>query len=697
MSIIPDIAPDVPYADDSEEEEEESWRDPTILPDRHALRLAQGRELDRVDFDMKHTESPDQMPVDCWMLPPEYTLTDVLGEKRFKLEEIRRDTSTSLKYNESKHQVDIWGEKSCVQRAKQHLDLIVARLNERAEANRRRTKKWGKPERELTPREKRRVDRLAARQAEEKSYQGYPDAPQPYNAIVPLPSDDVPLTKLLGTRDAFLNQMRAECKCWMYVDKNRDNTVRIAGQEEDRVIMAATRMRNWYLRNVRQPYQAMLHLMKQPRNYMLVKYRKLPQGFITYKYATGSEQQTMLSEHRLLESINIGRYDESRIDSSTAEESTNLIDLDDPVTTDTTTSTKKENTSSNLPESLQHMDDDNANRIRHALEYGLESIRLFDWEIRMKIRFGQVCLINYRRIEDTIQLDKLALKTFNNPKFHMALAPCIGRTKDDMRGLFEYMNQHATEFNGSPQTSYVIQARQYPTFTTKHSPSNHRSRREVSAPPPNDENLYHTTTICQFTSERRVGLWNTLTDCHDRITVNCADLESEYSWDLKLQTARRLGSDNMDSPHGKFVDSLRLNEATGRLCLLAKSDDYTPKLVTQKTKWLYEFEEKWIIEIIRDEIWDLEEMEIPEKRQELPIDLSEQEPHRVLFKVSARREEWTDRFADNLGLSVGQAPYWLPRDFLATETEDTKKIMQMAQKITAILSSEVPQYWNTLM
>lgn len=698
MSIVPDIAPEVPYDEDSEEEQEVSWRDPTILPDRHALRLAQGRELDRMDFDVHHAEGPDQMPVDCWMLPPEYTLTDVLGEKRFKLDEIRRDTSASLKYNASKHQVDIWGEKSSVQRAKQHLDLIVARLNEKADANRRRTKKWGKPERELTPREKRRVDRKAAQQAEQRSYQGYPDAPQPYNAIVPLPSDDVPLTKLLGTRDAFLNQIRASCKCWMYVDKNKDNTVRIAGQEEDRVIMAATRMRNWYLLNVRQPYRAVLHLMKQPRNYMLVKYRKLPQGFVTYRYATGSTQQMMLSDHRLLESINIGRYDESRIDSSTNEDSTNLIDLDDPITTDTPSATKEEdNNSSNLPESLQHMDEDNANRIRHALEYGLESIRLFDWEIRMKLRFGQVCLINYRRIDDTIQVDKLALKTFNNPKFHMALAPCVGRTMDDMRGLFEYLNQHATEFNGSPQTSFVIEAKQYLTFTAKQSPPSHRSRREVSAPPPNDDNMTHTTTICNFTNERRVGLWNTLTDCRDHITVNCADLESEYSWDLKLQTARRLISDNMDSPHGKFVDSLRLNETTGRMNLLAKSPDYTPMIVTQKTKWLYEYDEKWIIEIIRDEIWDLELMDIPEKRQEFHIDLSDQEPHRVLFKVSARREEWTDRFADNLGLEIGQAPYWTPRDFLSTNTESAQKIMNMAQKISSILSSEVPQYWNTLM
>ncbi|KAI7877812.1 hypothetical protein K492DRAFT_171374 [Lichtheimia hyalospora FSU 10163] len=697
MSTVPDIVPEVPYAEDSEEEEEESWRDPTILPDRLALRLAQSREFDEVEFDMSHTEGPDQMPNDCWMLPPEYTLKEVLGENRFKLEEIRRDTGTSLKYIEGKHQVDIWGEKSCIQRAKQHLDMIAARLHEEAAANRRRTKKWGKPERELTPREKRRVDRKAAQAAEERSYQGYPDAPQPYNAIVPLPSDDVPLTKLLGTRDAFLNQMRADCKCWMYVDKNKDNTVRIAGQEEDRVIMAATRMRNWYLRNVREPYKSVLHLMKQPRNYMLVKYRKLPQGFVTFIYATGKNQQAMLAEQRLLESINIGRYDESRLNTNTTGDSTNLIDLDDPITNDTTSTSKEENANSNLPENLQHLDEDNAERIQHALEYGLESIRLFDWEIRMKLRFGQICLIDYPNIDDTIQLDKLALKIFKKRQFKMALAPCIGRTKDDVRGLFEYMNQHATEFNGSPQTTYVIEAKQYPTFTARQSPTNRRSRREVSAPPPRDDNMFYTTTICKFTNESRVGLWNTLTDCNNCITVNCADLESEYSWNLELQTARRLGSDNMDSPHGKFVENLRLNDATGRLSLLTKSPDYTPLRVTQKTKWLYEFEEKWIIEIIRDELWDLEEMNIPTKRQELPIDLSEQEPHRVLYKVSALREEWTDRFSDNLCLSIGQAPFWTPRDFLATETENTKKIMQMAQKITAILSSEVPQYWNTLM
>ncbi|CDH52745.1 hypothetical protein RO3G_01920 [Lichtheimia corymbifera JMRC:FSU:9682] len=267
-----------------------------------------------------------------------------------------------------------------------------------------------------------------------------------------------------------------------------------------------------------------------------------------------------------------------------------------------------------------------------------------------------------------------------------------------MRGLFEYMNQHATEFYGSPQTSFVIEAKQYLTFTAKQSPPSHRSRREASAPtsPPNDDNMTLTTTICLFTNEHRVALWNTLTDCHDRITVNCADLESAYSWDLELQTARRL-SHNMDSPHGKFVDSLRLSKTTGRMDLPLRSRDYIPMFVTQKTKWQYEYEGKWIIEIIQDEIWDLESMRISEMRQELHFDLSNREPNRVLYKVSAHREEWTDRFADNPGLEIGQDPCWTPRDFLATETESAQKIMNMAQKISSILSSEVTQYWNTLM
>ncbi|CDH52744.1 predicted protein [Lichtheimia corymbifera JMRC:FSU:9682] len=116
----------------------------------------------------------------------------------------------------------------------------------------------------------------------------------------------------------------------------------------------------------------------------------------------------MLSYHRLLEPISINTY----------EDSTNLANLDAPITSFTSSATEEEDTNSNLLESLQDMDDENAEKIRHALEHGLENIRLFDWQIRMKLRFGQMCLINYPRIDDTIQVDKLALETFNNPEFH---------------------------------------------------------------------------------------------------------------------------------------------------------------------------------------------------------------------------------------------------------------------------------------
>ncbi|CDH52743.1 predicted protein [Lichtheimia corymbifera JMRC:FSU:9682] len=229
MSIVPSNASQVPYDDN---EQEESLRDPTIMP--------------------------DQMHMDCYILPPDHSLTDVLGEKHSMLDEIRQDTGASLKYNASMYQVDIWGEKASVNRAKQHLHQIVERLDEKAEPNRRRTEKWSKPERKVKTWEKRRVDRKAAQQAAQQIYQGYPDAPQPYNDTAEPRNDEVPLTKLLDTRDAFLDQIRASCKCWVYVDTNNDNIIHIAGQEKDRVIMARTRIRNWYSLNARlhRPYRS---------------------------------------------------------------------------------------------------------------------------------------------------------------------------------------------------------------------------------------------------------------------------------------------------------------------------------------------------------------------------------------------------------------------------------------------------------
>ncbi|KAI9317497.1 hypothetical protein BX666DRAFT_1630614 [Dichotomocladium elegans] len=685
---------EVPY-DDSQSEsdtETEGWRDPLIISEV----AAPHPDLDDIDFSF---QNQDQQPDDCWILPPEFPLNKILGEGQMKLNEIRHETSASLKYNESKHQVDIWGDRNSVQHAKRLLDLLASHLHEISDATRRRTKKWEKPERELTAREKKRMERQQARKTEEKLYQGLPDVPQPFNALVPFPEELTHPVKIFGFKDAFLNRLRAECKCWMNYDSGM-NAMRITGEEEARVAAAASRMRNWYLRCVRSPYVADLRVLKQPKKNMIVQLNKLPSRFLTHKYFSPPVPTKEIGNYRVLEGLVSGRYDGASLPK------VNLIDLED-ISEPSTAQEKDPNTE--LPASVANLDKENVKRIEEALQLGLESIRLSNLEIRMKIRFGQVCMIACPPETKQISVENLTNIWFPHPKTKTALAPCVGRTMDDMKPLFEYLSHHCTQFHDSPRTTYTIDAVQTSAFAPRPEPGRRMQREQQ---PIGGDIYFNTVTICKFTSEGRVGLWNTLTDLKDQVTVSCADLEKEYSWELKLQHARRMGTELKDTPHGKFIENLKLNPTTQRLILLPKSEGYNPTIVTQRTKWVYEFENKWIIEVGRDEIWDIPLIMGLDKSDEtsgdrrervskssiaLPIDLSTKQPERVIFKVSMYCEDWVDRFAGNLCLSIGEAPDWTICDFLASDTENVDKIMEMAQKITSILANEVPQYWTTLM
>ncbi|KAI8141091.1 hypothetical protein BJV82DRAFT_620778 [Fennellomyces sp. T-0311] len=677
------IEPEVPYDVDFDTlEEEENWRDPQILADENAIRRQREFGGDIGDYDYSEPlQSQDQQPDDCWMLPPEYTLQEVLGLKKAKLEEIRNETATSLKYNESKHQVDIWGARDSVNRAKALLELIVQRLHTQKAATQRKSKKWGKPERELTEKERRRADRKQAQQAEARSYMGYPTVPQPYNALVPLPDKSISAPELFGAREEFLNRVRVECKSYIYYNAQM-NIINIAGEDEDAVKQAAMRMRNLYLYNARSPSSKILRQLKQPSTNMMVQFRRLPQGFVTQRYLQPAQEQLSLGKDRLLEGVLTGVVD--RIT-----ERENLIDLDDDPR-------PEEDNTTGLSEEMQNLDRENMKKAQDALELGLESIRLVRWEIKLKIRLGQIVVVSYPRRDNAMTLEEIAYKFFPNRKFESELAPCIGKDMENLKPLFEWLSSKCIQYADSPRTTYTIDAEQYPQFVEKPTPY---SRREQQSASMDKEDRWRTTIIAHFTGERRVGLWRCLTEFRDIVTISNADLENDYSWELKLQTAVRMNSDSYDTPHGRFVEHLRLNQDTNRLILLPNCTDYYPQLITQKTKWVYGYGDYWDIEVARDEVWDVNRLNISPQRRDLPVDLTSHEPHRVIFKFSIYHTKWMNRFSENLSLGVGEAPAWTPVDFLRNPydpDESMEGIINIAQKMKEILGKEVKPYYDDL-
>ncbi|KAI9019557.1 hypothetical protein CLU79DRAFT_757777 [Phycomyces nitens] len=652
------IEPEVPYDSTLPDEDPGTWRDPVILPDRNAMRIA--GQHDGISTGFREPSQPDRIPDDYWILPPHITMADIFGYQRSRFDAIRARTNTYISFNEDKHQMDIWGEPSEIIRTKTFFNEVIQALPK--SENKKKQSTWGKAEKELTGKAKLKKERREAKKALEKSFQGLPMAPQSYTGSFAIPDHSLPIPKLIGEKESFLNSIRAECQCYMWYDEGL-NIIRVCGQSEESVKKASSRIRNWYLKSSRRPKPRILRLISQPSKNLMVSFRTLPQGFMTYMYTDSQMEKIMMETQRLVEPVQTGHL--KMLD--------NLIELDDHQP-----QTAPENT---LSEIVRTLDERNRENIQEALDEGLESLRLQDWEIRLKIRFGQICLVDYPRKKRLFSIEELSETFFPSPKFYSVLSPCIGKTREQMDRLFEYLSTNCEEYSDSPRTSFAVEARQHPTFTPQ------PSGRRTDGPPKPRGDPWTTTLTANFTSDGRVGLWNCLVECDDLVTINCVNLESEYSWETKLEYARRLPTD-ANTPHSMFVSKLRLSQQN-RL-VISDVQEYSPKIVTQKSKWVYGWGE-YVVEVGRDEIWDISR--IHRTDHALPLDLGMTEPHRAFYKVSLYKEAWRNRFAENLNLKIGEAPRWTPSDFLASENEDAHLLMEIAKQFSNILTKEVPVYW----
>ncbi|KAI8336652.1 hypothetical protein BC941DRAFT_427668 [Chlamydoabsidia padenii] len=680
------MAPSYPYDNDSSDSDDGGWRDPSIVGGGNdSSPRSRGQGLGG------QNESPDRQPDDCWLLPPNSTEVEVLGIRCTRLEEIHKKTNAYMVFNSNKHQVDIWGDRNCINHAKQMLDIIGDKINERKHPV-RRTKKWEKPERELTDSERRRDEKKQQRILEGKSYQGLPTSTQPYSAFFAMPDDLIPLVKITGEKDAYLNQIRASCKSHVWYEPEL-NAFKVAGQDEQLVWETTARLRNLYLRlrrSLTPPKSAVLRLLYQPTENMGARFRALPSDFICCElYPT--EQ---MNAYRMLEPIKDGVIPKA----SRMQQPLNLIEFNND--NDNTPATDQPKPSTGISGRLLNLNADNAQKMETALDEGLESLRLLDWEISMDVIFGQLYLLDYPNRERTYTFssEDLAYVFFPNSRFNSRLSPCIGTTFEHVRGLQEYLSQHAEEYTDSPRTSYVINALQNPTLPGRPQEGAYLRGREASAAIAAAEaaaaavTWKSVLTVNKFTMDGHVGLWNCVTDCNTLVSMSCANLEGEYSWETRLNYARRLPSD-LNTPQGQFVDHLRLSN--DKRLVVSLTPGYKPHIVKQLTKWIYAWEQ-YTVELEKEEMWDLANMEESEQQQNtgLPLDLSSHAPHSVKYHVSMVRESWRNRFADNVHLEIGQAPTWTARDFLCGQ-ESTAALQDDAKKFADLLTSVVvPVYYN---
>ncbi|ORX57627.1 hypothetical protein DM01DRAFT_1334225 [Hesseltinella vesiculosa] len=577
-----------------------------------------------------------------------------------------------------------------------YLDLLGDKASE-AKHPHRRTKKWSRPERELTTKERHREEKRQQRLMEDKSFQGYPPGPQPYRAVFALMDRSMPPEKFEGDKESYLNVIRTDCKCHVFFDPEL-NCYRVEGQHEINVQEAASRLRNWYLRLSRKPEPACLCLLYQPEEDVVINFIGLPDGFIPVDW---NVPDTTKAKYRQLETVIAG----DQIDSSLTiqvmmansepkrqQQQQNLIDLDlapvQPPANINDTRAAHDNS----------VNKRNAKVMETAMYLGLESLRLTDWEITMDVGFGRFYLLDYPR-RDRIPTEYLANNIFTHPHLTAKVAPCIGTDYNHVNGLFAYLCAHGVEFTDSPRTTYTIHAMQQPTLRPRATPGGYNAREAAAAAAAaaahaNLEPWRTTVTIENTTSDGHAGLWTCVTDSQTIIECATACLKFPYSWETRLKCARRLVSD-FDTPHGEFVKFLRVANTTEKRLILLRVPDFEPHEVCQSTKWCYAWKE-YIVEIEKQELWEVRDMHSPKAQRgsnTLPLDLSHMAPHCVCYSVNLYKDEWRNRFAQNLNLHVGESPSWLPYDFIRGPKEESMdKLQQDAYTFASILSETVPFY-----
>ncbi|KAG0011955.1 hypothetical protein BGZ81_001850 [Podila clonocystis] len=154
---------------------------------------------------------------DYWFIPL-YTNAEHLKRE---LEKIGSDSGTHLLYNASLERIDIWGPEDSIPKAKAAFDRFSQHYFD-MELNRQRATRargWARPERELTPAEKKKAERKERQQKEQEKYLGVSKDVLPFQHCLLCPKD-IPIFRLLGGNLQNLDKMRAEFKSFIWIERD---------------------------------------------------------------------------------------------------------------------------------------------------------------------------------------------------------------------------------------------------------------------------------------------------------------------------------------------------------------------------------------------------------------------------------------------------------------------------------------------
>ncbi|RUS26007.1 hypothetical protein BC938DRAFT_471360, partial [Jimgerdemannia flammicorona] len=166
----------------------------------------------------------DDAPMDYFLIPPQFEmeLERFTGEKKSFLTQLMVRTHTRLEVDSKNSRVKIWGFQPHVGHARLQMEKRLADMRDEDEKKRRKASKFAKPEKGLSKKAKERKERLMKAENEKKVFleEVLPPGPMPFNGIFSLPPDSQHLNteKIVGSKNRYLNEIKAECKVYAWYE-----------------------------------------------------------------------------------------------------------------------------------------------------------------------------------------------------------------------------------------------------------------------------------------------------------------------------------------------------------------------------------------------------------------------------------------------------------------------------------------------
>ncbi|CAJ0829682.1 15037_t:CDS:10 [Entrophospora sp. SA101] len=421
-----------------EEEEAREWRQQSSTSrSRRENRYDDGNSQYKDD-----SGGAKRTPDEVWLLPPNVRPVVILGERGDNLKRIQDSTNTHMIFNSKTSQIEMWGKRDDLKQALKQWNNLAENILENI-------------------------------LAEEKSYRGFPPEHKPFYGIFLLPNTDIPTSIIVDENEkgAALDPIRVKTKCYIW---NDINYIKVAGNTLESVEDATMRIKHIYikasaLRSIPQLKNEddgkiefkgwIYHLVEEPKFPYLVKISDKP-SWLPAPYDT--------KDVKIFEPVIDGNPEE-------------LI-LNDKSKYDTSI--------------LEVVRNSNPIMIENALKQALGTVHLFDEKIKMRIRFGYVCLTDFPKEP-----------LWNFERLHNKFKICATR-----------------------------------------------------APLKRDDKTWGCSFDVQFKGGKdgKIGLWSAVTDEKKVMEINMICLDNDYSWRLAVEAARHLSNDKF-SPQGIFVYKLRLS------------------------------------------------------------------------------------------------------------------------------------------